>query len=458
MKPRAWQVSRRAVLRGLGATLALPFLDAMIPPAGAAGGPAAAPPVRFGLWYYQHGSLAEYWVPPEPGPIAKLPPLLRAVEFARAKTTIVSNLTNSGYVDGRLARGGHQQELHLFTGGSLANLSGGGVPTASVSIDHYIAQRVGHQTPVESLRLMEAGYSKTFWRDATTPAFGENSPRLVFDRMFRRGTDRPGASEASLLDSVLDQTAALKNRVGRRDRRQLDDYLESVRATEARLKLVEGRQRELEADRGARAADLAVPGLPDTPRYTFDDTDRDQVEQYLKLMSDLLVLAYRTDTTRVGTFHMGNFGSFPDVVTVGTEFDYHALAHSGASYSPERADPVNREAFREVQQWFGKNLAYLIGRLDAIEEPNGTLLDNCLIVHASDLAAGDHSVENIPMVLLGRGGGILKGGRHVACEPFTPVANLYVELLNRMGLPTAEFGDSRTHPEAKHGGRLPALT
>ena len=304
---------------------------------------------------------------------------------------------------------------------------------------------------------MEAGYSKTFWRDSTTPAFGENSPRLVFDRLFRRGKGGSGASESSLLDSVLDQTAALKNRVGRHDRRQLDEYLESVRSTEARLKLVEARQREMEADRGARAVDLNIPGLPDTPRYTFDDTDRDQVEHYLKLMSDLLVLAYQTDTTRVGTFHMGNFGSFPDIVTVGTEFDYHSLAHSGATYSADRADPVNREAFREVQQWFGKNLAYLIRRLDAIEEPNGTLLDNSLIVYASDLAAGDHSVENIPMALLGGGGGILKGGQHHACETFTPVANLYVELLNRLGLPTEEFGDSKTHPEAKHDGRLPSL-
>jgi hypothetical protein len=203
--------------------------------------------------------------------------------------------------------------------------------------------------------------------------------------------------------------------------------------------------------------DVKVDGLPEQPRYELDDIDREQVERYLRLMSDLEVLAFQTDMTRVATFHMGNFGAFPDVVTVGTEFDYHALAHSGATYSPERADPVHREAFREVQRWFSKNCAYLIQKLDSIQEPNGTLLDNSLIVYASDLAAGDHTVDNIPMVLLGGGGGIVKPGRHIACETWTPVANVYVELLNRMGIPTEEFGDSKIHPDAKHGGRLPQL-
>lgn len=446
----SWYLDRRTLLKGIGASLALPFLEAMVAPAGAAG--AKKPPLRFGVWYYQHGSLAEYWVPPETGPIKKMPSLLRPLEFARDKMTIVSNLTNSGYFEGKLARGGHQQELHLFTCANIKNHN-----TASVSIDQYIAQKVGHETPVESLLLMEAGYSKVFWRDATTPVFGENSPRLVFDRLFRQGKNKTGPSEASILDAVLEQSAALKQRIGSQDQRQLDQYTESVRSVETRLQLVEKRQREMEADRANKNVDLKIDGLPEKPRYEMEHEDREQVERYLRLMSDLLVLAFQTDTTRVGTFHMGNFGSFPDVVTVGSEFDYHSLAHSGATYAAERADPIHREAFREVQQWFSKNCAYLIRRLDAIQEPNGTLLDNSLILYASDLAAGDHSVENIPMVLLGSGGGIVKPGRHVACEKYTPVANLYVELLNRMGLPAKEFGDSKIHPDAKHEGRLPLL-
>lgn len=446
----SWYVDRRTVLKGIGATLALPFLEAMIAPVAA--NEAKKPPTRFGIWYYQHGSLAEYWVPPETGPIQKMPSLLRPLEFARDKMTILSNLTNSGYHEGKWARGGHQQECHLFT--CTKNLTAN---SASVSIDQYIAQKIGHETPIESLMLMEAGYSKTFWRDATTPVAGENSPRLVFDRLFRRGKSASGLSDASILDSMLEQGATLKHRVGRQDQQQLDQYMESVRSTESRLKLVDQRQREMEADRASRKIDLTVQGLPESPRYDLDYSDREQVERYLKLMADLLVLAFQTDMTRVATYHMGNFGSFPDVVTVGTEFDYHSLAHSGATYAADRADPIHREAFREVQSWFSKNCAYIIKQLDSIKEPNGTLLDNSLIVYASDLAAGDHTVENIPMVLLGSGGGIIKTGRHIACEKYTPVANLYVELLNRMGLPTREFGDSLVHPEAKNEGRLSLL-
>lgn len=445
-----WFVDRRTMLKGIGASLALPFLEAMIPAVGAV--EAKKPPVRFGIWYFQHGSLPEYWVPQEKGQLRKMPPLVRPLEFAREKTTIISNLTNSGFVDGKWARGGHQQELHLFTCGHVRDKNS----AASVSIDQYIAQKVGHETPVESLMLMEAGYSKVFWRDSTTPVFGENSPRLVFDRLFGRAK-RTGPSDASILDAVMEQGKTLKNRVGRQDQRQLDQYLESVRSAETRLELVEKRQREMEADRNAKTVDIKVDGLPTEPRYQLDQEDREQIERYLRLMSDMMVLAFQTDTTRVSTMHMGNFGAFPDVITVGSESDYHALAHSGASYAPERSDPVNREAFREVQEWFSSNLAYLIRRLDSIHEPNGTLLDNCLMMYASDLAAGDHTVDNIPMVLFGSGGGVLKTGRHIACENNTPVANLYVELLNRMGHETKSFGDSAIHPEAKHEGRLPLL-
>ena len=441
----SWYLDRRTLLKGVGATLALPFLEAMIPAAGAAAAAGAKkPPIRFGIWYYQHGSLAEYWMPPETGPIKKVPSLLRPLEFARDKMTILSNLTNSGFHEGRWARGGHQQECHLFT--CTKNLTS---KTASVSIDQYIAQKIGHHTPLESLGLMECGYSKTFSRDAATVVTGENSPRLVFDRLFRRGKAQAELSDHSILDAVLEQIATLKNRVGRQDQRQLDQYMESVRSTERRLMRVDQRQQELEADRSSKSASLKVEGLPKAARYEMDNSDREQVERYLRLMADLLVLAFQTDMTRVATYHMGNFGSFPDVVTVGTEFDYHSLAHSGATYSPDRADPIHREAFREVQHWFSKNCAYLIQRLDAIKEPNGTLLDNSLILYASDLAAGDHTVENIPMVLLGSGGGILKTGRHVRCEKYTPSPTCTSSCSTAWGFPPRSSATAKPTPRRR---------
>lgn len=449
---RSWQIDRRTALQGLGASLALPFLEAMVPPVGAA--ESAKPPVRFGIWYYPQGCPPEHWVPTEPGPLTKLPSVLRPFEPVRSKTTVISNLTNSCYYEGRFSRGGHQHEMHVFT--CAKNIRDQGVRSAAVSIDQFIAGKVGQETPVKSLTLVDS--TGSFWHDSATRVHGEFSPRLVFDRLFRRQATKGGLSDSSILDVVRDQAVSLKNRVGRQDQRQLEQYLESVRSTETQLALVEKRQKEIEADHSGKNVDLTIAGLPETPRYVFDHQDSAQLQNYLRLMSDLLVLGFQTDTTRVGTMTLWPFGEFPDIVSVGTEFSHHALAHAGASYDPKNGDPIAREAFREITVWFNKNCAYLLQKLDSIQEPNGTLLDNSLILNVSDLAVGgDHSVENIPTVLFGSGGGIIKTGRHVVAEKFTPVANLYVELLNRMGISVSEFGDSNTHPQKKHDGRLPGL-
>jgi len=447
-------MNRRTVLKGLGATLALPFLEAMVPPAGAAAQESAKPPMRFGIWYYPQGSLPEHWVPTEVGPLSRLPSVLRPFEPVLSKTTVISNLTNSCFYEGRFSRGGHQHEMHVFS--CAKNIRDQGVRLSSVSIDQFIAGKIGQDTPVKSLTMVDSG-GRSFWHDSTTPILGEMSPRLAFDRLFRR-QEKNGLSDRSILDALTEQAATLKNRIGRQDQRQLDQYLESVREAEKNLGIVERRQKEIEADHSRRTQNLKIDGLPETPRYDFDHQDARQVQKYLQLMSDLLVLGFQTDTTRVGSLNLWPFGEFADVVTVGNDFSHHALAHAGAQYEPKRGDPIAREAFREITVWFNQNCAYLARRLDSIQEPNGTLLDNSLILNISDLAVGgDHSVENIPTVLLGSGGGLFKTGRHVVAQKFTPVANLYVELLNRMGIPTAEFGDSRTHPERKHDGRLPEL-
>jgi hypothetical protein len=452
---KSWQVDRRTMLRGLGATLALPFLEAMVPPLSEAATANPNPPVRFGIWYYPQGSLPEHWVPAEAGTLTRLPSALRPFEAVRGKTTVISNLTNSCYYEGKFSRGGHQHEMHVFS--CARNIRDQGVRVASVTIDQHIAEKVGQETPVKSLTLVDSG-GRVFWHDGSTPMISESSPRIVFDRLFRRQANPSGLSDASILDVVRDQAASLKNRVGRQDQSQLDQYLESVRAAEKQLELVDKRQREIEADRSRKTFDLTVPGLPEKPRFEYDNQDSQQLQNYLRLMSDLMVLAFQTDTTRVASLSVWPFGEFPDIVTVGNDFSHHALAHAGAQYDPKRGDPISREAFREITVWLNKNCAYLVEKLDSVQEPNGTLLDNCLLLNVSDLAVGgDHSVENIPTVLFGGGGGAVKTGRHVVAQKFTPVANLYVELLNRMGIPTAEFGDSRTHPERKNDGRLPEL-
>ncbi len=445
-----WQVDRRTVLKGLGATIALPFLEAMVP---AQDAPKA--PLRFGIWYYPQGSLPDHWMPAEAGPFTKLPSVLRPFEALRDKMTVVSNITNSCFYEGRLARYGHQLEMHVFS--CAKNVRDQGVRLASVSIDQFLASKLGADTPVKSMTLIDSG-GRSFWHDSTTSVHGEMSPRLVFDRVFRRQTETGGLSDRSILDAVREQAASLKNRVGRQDQRQLDQYLESVRETEKSIGIVERRQKEIEADHSRKQHDLKIDGLPDTPRYTFDNQDSGQLQNYLRIMSDLVVLGFQTDTTRVGAMNLWPFGEFPDVVTVGNDFSHHALAHAGAQADPKQGDPIAREAFREITVWLNKNCAYLVERLNSIQEPNGTLLDNSLILNISDLAVGgSHSGDNIPVVMFGSGGGLFKTGRHVMTKKYTPIANLYVELLNRMGFPVKEFGDSHTHPDRKNDGRLPEL-
>src|SRR5579862_6566415 len=169
--------------------------------------------------------------------------------------------------------------MHVFT--CAKNIRDQGVRVASVSIDQHLAGKVGQETPVKSLILVDGG-GRSFWHDGSTPMIGEMSPRLVFDRLFRRQVNKSGLSDSSILDVVRDQAATLKNRVGRQDQRQLDQYLESVRAAETQMSLVEKRQKEIEADRSRKQFDLTVEGLPETPRYTFDHQDSQQVQNYLR--------------------------------------------------------------------------------------------------------------------------------------------------------------------------------
>src|SRR5262249_19704784 len=180
----------------------------MVPLAGAAA--TVKPPVRFGIWYYPQGCPPEHWVPTEAGPLAKLPSVLRPFEPVRDKMTVISNLTNSCYYEGKFSRGGHQHEMHVFS--CAKNIRDQGVRSAAISIDQFIAGKVGKDTPVKSLTLVDGGGTGSFWHDSATRVHGEFSPRLVFDRLFRRQVNKGGPSDDSILDVVRDQAVSLKNR------------------------------------------------------------------------------------------------------------------------------------------------------------------------------------------------------------------------------------------------------
>jgi hypothetical protein len=373
----------------------------------------------------------------------------------RDKLTLISNLTSSGIIGGRHYRSGHDLSMSLFTAAPNVDKKAG---KASVSIDQYLAAHLGRDTPITSLGLSQRSRSSDlFWSNETTKLPLEGNPHLVFNRIFKRdGSGRgskgasnasgpSGAADRSILDLVMDQTKSLKRNLGLKDQRHLDQYMDSIREVERRMALYEDRKHHAIAEqRGVSILKLPELGMS-AEEYRIDRNDPEQADRHVRIMCDLLVLAFQTDSTRVAAMDF-DFGYFPDVVSVGTEYDFHTLAHHGSKSRIDGSDPVAREAVREIYYWHSKQVAYLAERMDEVEEADGTLLDNSLIVHASELAFGDHFADNIPMALIGRAGGRIRSGRHIACEGVTPASHLWTDLANRMGVPTDYFGNAKDHP------------
>ena len=459
MSRQRWNIDRRNFLRGAGVTLSLPLLNATMPSARAAAATGGKSPVRFAVFRQAQGTVVEHWLP-EPGTLGKeLPSLLSPFRNVREKLTVVSNLTSSGMINGKLCRSGHQLSNTMFTAAPDVDRKGG---KASVSIDQFVAQKIGRDTPITSLGLSKNSRSSSlFWSNETTKLPLEGNPRLVFDRIFRGGSKNGGGAKPSLdtdrsiLDLVLEQSRSLKRDLGMSDQRHLDQYMDSIREVERRIGLYENRKQNAVAQ-STGTSTLKIPELPEKAEdYRVDRNDPEQADRHVRIMCDLTVLAFQTDSTRVAAMDFG-FGYFPDIVSVGTEYDFHTLAHHGSKKSIESSDPVAREAVREIYYWHSKQVAYLAERMDEIEEPDGTLLDNSVIVQASELAFGDHFADNVPVALLGRGGGSIRSGRHVACDGVTPVAHLWTDLANRLGAETEAFGNAADHPN-NDTASLPSL-
>ncbi len=475
-------ISRRQLLRASGAMLALPFFETMFP-ARLAGAAPVRPPVRLGIVTVTGGTVLESWKPPQAGPLAKLPSILRPLEFARQDLTLVSGLANGGRGENV---NGHQHCSYLHLTAAESVRSEAGKIFAGISVDQYAAQRIGQQTLLPSLEIGLAGWEQKYSfrsRDVGVPF--EANPRLLFDRMFRgrtpvvpnwhsRAETAPAADavaqtdslDRSVLDLVLGQANDLRRSLGRTDQGKLDQYLDAVRAVEKRIALVEARQREdlldLATPAPSRASvpdNLPKPGTPiwDITRPLNEDPNKHG--DYIRLISDLMVLAFQTDTTRVVTLALGSDESmFSGVVTVGYERHCHTLEHQGNAARPEDADPIAREACRQIHAWYTGLFAEMVRKMKDIDEGGSSLLDNSLILYTSYMADGGHGRNDYPALLAGRAGGALKPGRHVAFDKQAPMANLYVEMLNLVGIPTTSFGDSHSSQYAGDlGGRLPGL-
>jgi hypothetical protein len=469
--------------------LSLPFLECMLPrTARAAALAASRAPLRMGIFTCTGGTVLESWKPAAEGAFTELPSILRSLEFAKNDLLLLSGLAHNGHTEGTFNGHQHCATLHL-TGADVIKNEGGNFK-ASISVDQAAAQAAGKDTFLPSLEVgLGRGETKFSFSDASTSVPYEGNPKLVFDRMFRgrqpslppwagRAALRPQMAtraavpppqrdtlDKSVLDLVLEESKSLSAKLGQSDRARLGEYMESVRSVEQRVEQLNLRQASDVRDLGHTPAgkdgllalkDLGTVDTWKNDRPMMEDPERHA--DYIRMMSDLMVLAFQTDTTRVATFACGSDGAyFPGVVTVGYERHCHTLEHQGNAARVDQADPISREACRQIHAWYTSLFAEMVRKMKTIDDGGVSLLDNSMLLFTSYMADGGHGRKDYPLLLAGKAQGTLRPGRHIAFEKDTPVANLYLEMANRMGANLTEFGESKSSPKARYDGKLPGL-
>lgn len=445
-------LSRRTVLRGLGATVALPFLDAMRPRSVRA---AAGVPTRLGFLFMPNGVREDRWTPEGQGADFKLSPILTPLEAHRKDITVLTGLGNRASLSGD---GHYAKTANWLTGTPIAKTTGKDLH-CGVSVDQVLAKERGHLTRFPSLELgtdpimsgvdRNVNYTMLYgshiaWRTPTSPIPAEINPRFVFDRLFRENAAQRKASaeeNKSVLDLVLADAKALRANVGLEDQQRLDEYLESLRHIERRIeadiaRVATGENLDPAAKEAMGQLDKRIAeAMAKSPKDAGSQLRLDHTE-HSRLMLDLMAVAFQTDSTRASTFMFGwavsgkNFSFLP-----GVKGGHHEMSHHDG-----KAEKL--EAYEKINRWHVEQYAYFIERLKSIREGDGTLLDHSLILFGSSIRDGNkHDPRNLPLVLAGHGGGV-KGGEHHIAAKDTPLCNLYASLLNRAGVETNAFGDS----------------
>ncbi len=421
-------VSRRTFLRGVGVTMALPWLESAAVWGEKPKDRAAEPPVRFACLFSGNGFHSKEWWARGEGDKMELGKVLEPLRPFRQKMISLRGLYNQEALYGGI----HScQTGNLLTG---AHLASGGEIRSGTSMDQVVAQRFRDDTKVPSLVLgceqsiaaLHKNYSMIYsshlsWSSPTTPAPLEVYPALAFDRLFR---DEAGRADKSVLDAVLEEAGSLRNRISHSDQRRLDEYLSSVREVEQQIERA-GKDRRLQGWR-------PTLGKPDMQRPA-DGIPQD-IDQHMRLMCDILVLAFRTDTTRVCTLKLNNDHSslrFPHL-----KVDYmihHLLSHTDGG------------DWLKVNRFFTQQVAYIAEKMDKVQEGERTLLDNSMILFLSSMMTGNHEANQLPVVLLGSGGGQIRTGRVLDYlnKPNRKMCSLYLSLMDKMGVRLDRFGDSK---------------
>lgn len=441
-------LARRSFLRGIGTALALPMLDAMVPaaawaaPAKAAAG---AAPTRLGFVYVPNGIIMKDWIPAADGAGYEMSRLLKPLEAYRDNMMVITGLAHKNGRPLGDGPGDHARAAATFLTGVHPKKTEGADIKSGVSADQAAAQAIGHLTKFPSLELglegggmvgnCDSGYSCAYsnsiaWRSESSPLPPEVNPRAVFERLFGDGEfyDREtrikmARQDRSILDFVQEDAKALGGTLGKTDQSKLDEYLYSVREIERRIQTAE--KQAMDGDAFDSVPAMNKPqGIP----VTF--------EEHAKLMFDLQVIAFQTDSTRVITCMMGREGSNRTYRSIGVPEAHHGLSH-------HMNDAEKIEKITKINLLHTELFGYFLNKMQSTQDGDGTLLDHSMIVYGSGLSDGNaHTHHDLPVLVAGGGNRTLRGGRHVKYEKETPMTNLYLSLLDRMGVKPETLGDS----------------
>jgi Protein of unknown function (DUF1552) len=414
-------ISRRTVLKGVGATIALPLLDAMSPAATAwASTAAGSAPKRFAFVGFPHGAIMDRWSPAQTGSDYQMSPILTPLEPFRQHLTIVSGLRN---------KPGETPEPHAYIESTWLSCvkpwdHGVAGPEAGITADQIAARHIGQDTRLPSLELTTSqNGARLAWRTPTQPLPQEGNPRAVFQKLFGQGdTDKERAAilqeTGSILDRVKGQAARLQTSLGVRDRVIVSDYLDSVREIERRVQMAEKQ-------------DTTSLDIPDAPIGTPND-----ITEHFQLMFDLMALAFQADITRVITFSMDHEASMRTYTNLGIAEGFHPLSHHGNN--PQKMDKLV-----QIQTYHALVFAKFVERLSKAQESDGTVLDHATILFGSNMSNSDkHNNDPLPSAVLGHAHGRIKGGQHVKYPQDSRFADLLVTLFDRNNIPVEKIGDS----------------
>jgi Protein of unknown function (DUF1552) len=436
------RLNRRTVLRGLGVSLALPWLESVAPRVARAATEATAPQ-RMAFIFVPNGVHMPSWRPQREGYRFDLPSSLKPLAAVQDDLLVISGLTHDKGRANDDGAGDHARSASVFLTGSQPRKTDGAEIRSGISVDQVAARAAGQNTRFASIELgcepgrsaggCDSGYSCAYssnisWSSESSPVGKETNPRFVFERLFGDGTPREQDKNAqrrealkkSVLDYIAEDAKRLQTKLGGNDQRKLDEYLNGVREVEQRIQRTD--------DEPKISLDVDYP----IPKGTPDD-----YAEHIRLLCDMIVLAFQTDRTRIATFMFADAGSNRSYRQINISEGHHELSHHGG-------DQVKHAKLADINHFHITQLAYLLQKLKSTADgEHGTLLDNSMICYGSGLSDGDrHNHDDLPILLAGRGGGSIDTGRHVYVAPETPCCNLFMSMLDRFGTPTEFIGDS----------------